>query len=373
MALRADDVDLGRDRVLVEQIQDGDRAAFEDLYRRYYGRLYRFCLRRMGDPHEAEDVTQEAFARAYRAMPGLRGEKRFYPWLSVIASRLCIDTHRRLDRTEPSAEVDPGAVEGGHDRLESAVDFELLQQAMTRLNARHREVLHLREREGWSYQRIADHYDCSIGTVEGLLFRARHALRREFIAVAGPEAGLAAGLPPIAGLGWFGRKLTAVRARATDWAAALGNMPALAANSVAIAVVVSSAAAGISAIDFTPSQSRPVNVAVASPVSSTSPLAAGGAMQGAFAATAAQPHAPAGTGDERTRPGPIVDLDGTKDGTRDAVNTLEPTTNLEMLDGDDAEERADDQSVTADTGIVTVGVEPDDIANALTEPLENQR
>ena len=157
MALRADDVDLGRDRALVEQIQEGDIAAFEDLYRRYYGRLFRFCLRRMGNPHEAEEVTQEAFARAYRAMPGLRGEKRFYPWLSVIASRLCIDSHRRNGRIEPSAEIDLGAVEAGHDRLEAAVDFDLLQQAMTRLSPRHREVLDLREREGWSYQLIADH------------------------------------------------------------------------------------------------------------------------------------------------------------------------------------------------------------------------
>lgn len=368
MALRADDVDLGRDAALVEQIQEGDIAAFEDLYRRYYGRLYRFCLRRMGDPHEAEEVTQEAFARAYRAMPGLRGERRFYPWLSVIASRLCIDTHRRLDRTEPSAEVDPGVVEGGHDRLEAAVDFELLQEAMTRLSTRHREVLHLREREGWSYQRIAEHYDCSLGVVEGLLFRARHALRREFLAVAGPDAGLAAGLPPVVGLGWLGRRLAGVKARASEWASALGNMPALAANSMTLAVVVSTAAAGVGSIGFMGSTPKPVSVITASPIAASSGLPAGD-VAAAVPATAA-PSTNAANKPAAPKAKPLPEIN-------DAAGTFNPVaepTKIVMLDGDEADDRASGQSTTADLEVVNAGIEPQDIVDdAVGDTVEGQR
>lgn len=240
MAIRADDVDFMRDRVLVEQYQAGDAAAFEDLYRRYYGRLFRYCLKRVGDRHEAEELTQEAFTRAYRAMPALRGERRFYPWLSVIASRLCVDTHRRLGRTEPAAEIDPGAVDGGCERrVEAAADRALLGQALDRLSPRHREVLELREQRGWSYQRIAQHYDMSLGAVEGLLFRARQALRREFLAAAGPESGLAAGVPVI---GWLVRRLHAARFRLDEAVAGWTNVPALAGNAMGLAMVVTTAA-----------------------------------------------------------------------------------------------------------------------------------
>lgn len=271
MALRADDVDLGRDRALVEQYQDGDAAAFEDLYRRYYGRLYRFCLRRTGDSHEAEELTQEAFARAYRAMPMLRGERRFYPWLSVIASRLCVDSYRRLGRTEPSAEIDLGSVDAEHDRIEATVDHDLLEQALQRLSPRHREVLELRERQGWSYQRISEHYGITMGAVEGLLFRARQALRREFHVVAGPEAGLAAGMPVLGGagaFGWLARRLAGLKLRTSQWAAGWANMPALAANGVGLAMVVTSAAglAGVAVSTMTHDGGRPVSVMVGSPI-----------------------------------------------------------------------------------------------------------
>src|SRR3954466_8781562 len=209
MALRVDDVDLSRDRALVERYQAGDSAAFDELYRRYYQRLERFCRKRVGDRHEAEEVAQEAFARALSAMPRLEGERRFYPWVSVIAARLCVDTHRRRSRVSPSDEIDLGAVAGGRGQVVDAVDIELLHAAMENLGPRHREVLELREQHGWSYQRIAEHYDVSLGTVEALLFRARKALKREFLKVAGGERpGFIAGLPVV---GWMGRRAAAWR------------------------------------------------------------------------------------------------------------------------------------------------------------------
>jgi RNA polymerase sigma-70 factor (ECF subfamily) len=212
VAVRADDVDLVRDRSLVELCQAGDHRAFGDLYDRYYARLLRFCMRRVGNAHEAEEITQEAFARAFTAMPRFAGERRFYPWLTVIASRLCIDSHRRAARSEPSADVDLGGVEGGQQQILDNVDLAYLAQAMEQLGPRHREVLELRETHGWSYQQIADHYSVTMGTVEALLFRARKALKREFLAIAGSDHRLAS----IPLLGALYRGLGVARARLHD-------------------------------------------------------------------------------------------------------------------------------------------------------------
>ena len=243
VALRLDDVDLVRDRALVEQFQAGDVAGFEDLYRRYYGRLYRFCLKRVGDPLEAEELTQESFVRAFRALSGFAGERRFYPWLSVIAARLCVDNHRRKARTEPSADIDTGVVDGGQDKVVDAVDIDLLNQALARLGPRHREVLRLREEEGWSYQHIASHYDVSLGTVEALLWRARRALKREFIAVAGPESGGALASVPL--LGYLARRMHGLRMRMAVWSDKA--LPAIANGAISMAVVVGSSA-GVTAL-----------------------------------------------------------------------------------------------------------------------------
>ena len=93
MAIRADEievdrrgaVDLDRDRLLVLRHQGGERHAFDELYRRYHRRLVAYCQRRVGDEHVAEELAQEAFVRALRALPTFGGERRFYPWLAVIA------------------------------------------------------------------------------------------------------------------------------------------------------------------------------------------------------------------------------------------------------------------------------------------------
>jgi RNA polymerase sigma-70 factor (ECF subfamily) len=225
MAVRADDVDLGRDRGLVERFQAGDSAAFDDLYRRYFPRLYRFCLKRVGDSHEAEELAQEAFTRAYVHLGEFGGERRFYPWVSVIASRLCVDTHRRRARSAPSDQIDAPPVDGGQEAVLHRVDVDLLGRAFGQLAPRHREVLDLRERHGYSYQRIADHYGVSLGTVEALIWRARRALRREFLNLdRGEIPGLA--LFP-AGLGlsrlakWRNRVLAWLQANSQPVAAAV--------------------------------------------------------------------------------------------------------------------------------------------------------
>ena len=194
-----DDVDLDRDRALVERCQAGDSAAFGNLYARYYERLLRFCLRRLNDRHEAEDAAQEAFARAWKALPRFAGERRFYPWLTVIAGNICTDMLRRRSRSTPTDDMEltaqlPVGVTGSDTSEElvlAAVDGELVNRALDRLSTRHRHVLAMREGSGWTYQQIADHEGVEIGTIETLLWRARQALKREFAVVSESKEALA--------------------------------------------------------------------------------------------------------------------------------------------------------------------------------------
>ncbi|MEY2472098.1 MAG: polymerase sigma-70 factor, subfamily [Actinomycetota bacterium] len=283
MAVRADDVDLVRDRSLVELCQAGDEGAFGDLYARYYQRLLRFCVRRVGNVHEAEEITQEAFARAFSAMPRFAGERRFYPWLTVIAARLCIDSHRRVSRAEPSAEIDPGSVDGGQQQIIDNVDIAYLSKAMEQLGPRHREVLELRETHGWSYQQIADHYNVTMGTVEALLFRARKALKREFLALAGPEARLVS--LPVLGAAW--RFAARTRAHINDLSSQLA--PAAAASAMGVAAVATSlgfAGGGAPATAVATTASHPVVtvVNVSGAVVSGAPTGSVTASQGGKAA-----------------------------------------------------------------------------------------
>ena len=233
-----DDVDLARDRALVTRAQDGDRAAFDDLYMRYYRRLYRFCLRRLHDSHEAEDVAQEAFARAWRALPTFGGDRRFYPWLSVIASHLCTDVLRRRNRSTPVAEFHQSNVasteDGGEEIVVAAVDSDLVARAFTRLSDRHQRILNLREGSGWSYQRIADHEGVGITAVETLLWRARQALKREFASLAGADGRMGAwlgGALSLAGL----RRLLRLPSRAFHKMSATGAQGAAVAAGSAVA------------------------------------------------------------------------------------------------------------------------------------------
>jgi RNA polymerase sigma-70 factor (ECF subfamily) len=265
VALRAEEihdpgaVDLDRDRSLVLRYQRGDESAFDELYRRYYPRLHQYCQRRVGDTHASEELAQEAFLKALRAMPRFAGERRFYPWMTVIAQRLCIDHHRRTSRVEPSADIDLGVVEADHDELYAEVDRDHLTQAMARLAPRHREVLGLRETKGWSYQQIAEHLDVPLTTVEALLHRARKALKREFLAVS--SGGRLAGMPVV---GWLVFRMARLRAKVTGKTASQ------------LAPIAGSAAAGVAAIGLVlnplgptpslPALSRPpAAVAFASP------------------------------------------------------------------------------------------------------------
>ncbi len=224
-----DDVDLERDRALVERCQAGDSAAFGNLYARYYERLLRFCLRRLNDRHEAEDAAQEAFARAWKALPNFAGERRFYPWLTVIAGNVCTDMLRRRSRSTPTDDMEltaqqPVGVVGtdtSEDLVLAAVDGELVNRALDRLSTRHRHVLAMREGSGWTYQQIADHEGVEIGTIETLLWRARQALKREFAVVSESKEALAGFL--VAGAALFKRTIFRVAHRSASVQSQSGN------------------------------------------------------------------------------------------------------------------------------------------------------
>lgn len=310
MAIRAElieqdrvEVDLDRDRALVLRYQRGDDAAFDELYRRYYPRLNLYCQRRVGDRHVAEELAQEAFVRALRAMPRFAGERRFYPWMTVIAQRLCIDHHRRSSRVEPAPDIDPGVVDADHDALFAAVDAGHLAEAMQRVAPRHREVLELREQHGWSYLQIASHLNVPVTTVEALLHRARKALRREYLSVSSGTR--------LAGVPLLGAGLAAV----ARWRARLSNGSSFTQHAIQLAPA---AIAGVAAVGFilvpgssVPSQhlttASPKAVAAA-PVADVVPAAPAAIAAEPGAVVVVTPSAPAAIADSPAAPAPSADL-----------------------------------------------------------------
>jgi RNA polymerase sigma-70 factor (ECF subfamily) len=177
------------DLVLVERVQSGDREAFGLLVGKYQRRLLRLVMRMVRDPGEAEDVTQEAFIKAYRALPNFRGESAFYTWLYRIgvntAKNWLIANGRRMptvsDITDDETEsIDDGGLlrdDETPDRvLMSKQIGETVNTAMDELPEDLRTAIALREIEGMSYDEIARVMDCPIGTVRSRIFRAREAI-----------------------------------------------------------------------------------------------------------------------------------------------------------------------------------------------------
>ena len=195
-AVDPDDASFERDRSLVLRSQAGEADAFGELYVIYHARLVRHCARRLGGRAGAEDVAQEAFIRAWRAMDRFDVRRRFYPWLHVIASNACTDVLRRQRPTAPltaisgTAERDDGC--GVEELFTRSVDAELATDALRQLTDRHRRVLHLREGLEWSVEDIASHEGLEANAVDTLLWRARASLRRKFHELSDGAAAMVA-------------------------------------------------------------------------------------------------------------------------------------------------------------------------------------
>lgn len=274
--IRGGDVDLERDRALVRRCQNGDGAAFAELYTEYFDRLHRFCLRRLPDRDDAQEVAQEAFLRAWRAMPTFAGDLRFYPWLTVIAKNLCTDALRRrarygeltdLDRYEvrdaSRAEL-AGSAQSSEEAVMASFDGQLAAEAMAKLSERHRHVLDLREQQGLTYQQIAAAEGVEVSAVETLLWRARQALKREYSALSGAKV-----FGGVLGLGAGLRSLYQRLARLAVRAAAAGRAVKL--RDLAAAGVVTAALAGVAATSSTQHLVGPVTPATASSTAAAAP------------------------------------------------------------------------------------------------------
>ncbi|GIL04627.1 RNA polymerase sigma factor RpoE [Betaproteobacteria bacterium PRO7] len=180
------------DRQLVERVQRGDKRAFELLVAKYQRKIFRLLSRLIRDPGEIEDVAQEAFIKAYRALPNFRGDSAFYTWLYRIAINTAknhLVAQGRRAPTSTETEVEDAERMDDADQLRdvntpdsmllSKQVGEAVNRAIDRLPEDLRTAIVLREIEGLSYEEIAESMNCPIGTVRSRIFRAREAIANE--------------------------------------------------------------------------------------------------------------------------------------------------------------------------------------------------
>jgi RNA polymerase sigma-70 factor (ECF subfamily) len=179
------------DQQLVERVQAGDKSAFDLLVRKYQHRVLKLVGRFVSDAAEAEDVAQEAFLKAYRALASFRGDSAFYTWLYRIAintaKNALVSNRRRpvdfdLDLQDPEQYDRHARLKEG-DTPEGVLLTEeirnVVERAMEQLPEDLRTAIVLRELEGMSYEEIAEAMDCPVGTVRSRIFRAREAIDRK--------------------------------------------------------------------------------------------------------------------------------------------------------------------------------------------------
>jgi RNA polymerase sigma-70 factor, ECF subfamily len=177
------------DQQLVERAQRGEKRAFELLVVKYQRKLERLLSRVIRDPAEIEDVAQEAFIKAYRALPNFRGDSAFYTWLYRIGINTAKNYLIALGRRAPtSTEFDSEEAEGFEDaaglrdintpesELASKQIAQTVNDAIAALPEELRTAITLRELDGLSYEEIAQIMNCPIGTVRSRIFRAREAV-----------------------------------------------------------------------------------------------------------------------------------------------------------------------------------------------------
>ena len=176
------------DRQLVARVQKGDKRAFDLLVLKYQSRILALVVRFVQDSHEAQDVTQEAVVKAYRALGNFRGESAFYTWLYRIAINTAKNYLVSRNRRPPASGIDAQDAEffeGDHalknidspERLLLRDEIDkTVQDSIGKLPEDLRVALTLREYEGLSYEDIAAVMQCPVGTVRSRIFRAREAV-----------------------------------------------------------------------------------------------------------------------------------------------------------------------------------------------------
>ena len=177
------------DAELVARVQRGDKQAFDLLVLKYQRKIMRLLSRMIRDPSEIEDVAQESFIKAYRALPQFRGESAFYTWLYRIAintARNWLAQNNRRPSTPSAQENEDGETFDATDSLTDSSNpesemasrqiAETVNKAMNDLPEDLRNAIVMREIDGMSYEDIAESMSCPIGTVRSRIFRAREAI-----------------------------------------------------------------------------------------------------------------------------------------------------------------------------------------------------
>ncbi|MCR3982633.1 RNA polymerase sigma factor RpoE [Aeromonas caviae] len=179
------------DEQLVERVQRGDKNAFNLLVRKYQYKVVNLVARYVNNPGDVPDVAQEAFIKAYRALPTFRGESAFYTWLYRISVNTAKNYLTSQGRRPPSSDVEADEAEyyGGGEALQEvatpenlALTDEIKRTVFTAIEALPedlRTAITLREMEGLSYEEIAEIMDCPVGTVRSRIFRAREAIDKK--------------------------------------------------------------------------------------------------------------------------------------------------------------------------------------------------
>ncbi|QSO22694.1 RNA polymerase sigma factor RpoE [Aeromonas caviae] len=179
------------DEQLVERVQRGDKNAFNLLVRKYQHKVVNLVARYVNNPGDVPDVAQEAFIKAYRALPTFRCESAFYTWLYRIAVNTAKNYLTSQGRRPPSSDVEADEAEyyGGGEALQEvatpenlALTDEIKRTVFTAIEALPedlRTAITLREMEGLSYEEIAEIMDCPVGTVRSRIFRAREAIDKK--------------------------------------------------------------------------------------------------------------------------------------------------------------------------------------------------
>ena len=176
------------DQQLVERVLDGDKNAFDLLVLRYQNRVATMIARIIRDPKEAEDVCQEAFIKAYKALPLFRGDSAFYTWLYRIAINTAKNHVVSRGRRPPVSDLELSDVDRGAlapalkeiETPESSLEMEnlkkVIETAIEALPADLKTAFTLREFSGLSYEDITEIMNCPVGTVRSRIFRARESI-----------------------------------------------------------------------------------------------------------------------------------------------------------------------------------------------------
>jgi RNA polymerase sigma-70 factor (ECF subfamily) len=171
------------DTELVQRAQRGDEFAFEQLVRRHQRYVFNVAYRVLNDYAEAEDITQEAFVRAWRGLPGFRGQARFTMWIYRIVHNLCLNRlpglRRELLRTEPLEEALAAPAPSQAELVEVRERVAFLHAQLDQLPEKYRLVLTLRYLQHLSYDEIAAALDLPVGTVKTHIHRARRLLMEQ--------------------------------------------------------------------------------------------------------------------------------------------------------------------------------------------------